>query len=59
MHIEIKPGEKPIEVLIKRELLERIEQRASLRGEIELDPKGGREARLTSPGVLHAQGGAQ
>ena len=66
MHVVVKPNEKPMTVLLQTETLEWLAQRAAANSRAKcreaatiIEAERHREARLTSPGVLHAQGGAQ
>lgn len=66
MHVELKPKEKPLTVLLQRDTLNWLAQRAAANSRAKcreaatiIEAERKREARLTSPGVLHAQGGAK
>ena len=66
MTVSVRPGDKPMTVLLKAETLEWLAHRAAAHSrarcreaEVILETERKRESRLTSPGVLHAQGGEQ
>lgn len=64
MHVVVKPNEKPMTVLLQAETLEWLAQRAAANSRAKcreaatiIEAERHREARLTTPGVLKAQGG--
>ena len=64
MHVVVRPNEKPMTVLLQAETLEWLAQRAAANSRAKcreaatiIEAERHREARLTSPGVLNAQGG--